>query len=117
MHLNLQLLSIFTKYLSITFSLHIQCNSSLLTYPLVYTYHWLRIDEIYYAPDLESDAHHRKPNTGMGLQAKQDFPSIDFSKSVMVGNNFSDMDFGKRLGMKTVFVETTKHTKKKKKRM
>ncbi|MBK7762339.1 MAG: HAD-IIIA family hydrolase [Bacteroidetes bacterium] len=67
-----------------------------------------RIDKIYFAPDLDSDAPHRKPNIGMGLQAQHDFPEIDFKKSIMVGNNLSDMEFGKRLGMKTVYVETTK---------
>ncbi len=67
-----------------------------------------RIDRIYYAPDLDSDAIDRKPNIGMGLTAKTEFPSIDFEKSVMVGNNISDMKFGKGLGMHTVYVETTK---------
>ncbi len=69
--------------------------------------HGGKIDNIYFAPDLDSNSPNRKPNTGMGLQAKQDFPDIDFSKSIMVGNNLSDMAFGKNLGMKTVFVETT----------
>ena len=67
-----------------------------------------RIDRIYYAPDLENDAINRKPNIGMGLTAKTEFPSIEFAKSVMVGNNLSDMKFGKGLDMKTVYVETTK---------
>jgi D-glycero-D-manno-heptose 1,7-bisphosphate phosphatase len=66
-----------------------------------------RIDKIYYAPDLDNEAHDRKPNIGMGLKAKEKFPEIDFTQSIMVGNNVSDMAFGKRLGMKTVFVETT----------
>ena len=43
----------------------------------------------------------------MGLQAKNDFPAIDFHKSLMVGNNLSDMEFGKNLKMKTVFLSTT----------
>ncbi|MBK8330229.1 MAG: HAD-IIIA family hydrolase [Bacteroidetes bacterium] len=66
-----------------------------------------RIDAIYYAPELASDAINRKPNIGMGLQAKNDFPAIDFHKSLMVGNNLSDMEFGKNLKMKTVFLSTT----------
>ncbi len=66
-----------------------------------------RINKIYYAPDLEDDALNRKPNTGMALQAKKDFPTINFEKSIMVGNNISDMEFGKRMEMKTVFVNTT----------
>ena len=66
-----------------------------------------RIDQIYFAPDLNDDAPNRKPNTGMALQAKDDFPAIDFTKSIMVGNNISDMEFGKKMNMKTVFVNTT----------
>jgi histidinol-phosphate phosphatase family protein len=66
-----------------------------------------RIDRIYYAPDLDSDAIDRKPNIGMGLTAKTEFPSINFEKSIIIGNNISDMKFGKGLGMHTVYVETT----------
>lgn len=66
-----------------------------------------RIDKIYFAPAVEEDNPWRKPNNGMGLQAKEDFPAIDFNQSFMVGNNPSDMKFGKSLGMKTVFLTTT----------
>ncbi len=43
----------------------------------------------------------------MALQAKTDFPEIDFSKSIMIGNRLSDMAFGKNAGMNTIFVATT----------
>ena len=43
----------------------------------------------------------------MALQAQNDFPEIDFSKSVMVGNKLSDMKFGRNAGINTVFVTTT----------
>ncbi len=66
-----------------------------------------KIDAFYYAPDIEDDAILRKPNIGMGLKAKEDFPLIEFEKSYMVGNNLSDMQFGKQLGMKTIFLTTT----------
>lgn len=66
-----------------------------------------KIDAIFYAPEIEDNHPNRKPNIGMGLQAKEKFPSIDFSKSIMVGNNLSDMIFGKNLGMKSVFLSTT----------
>jgi len=63
------------------------------------------IDASYYSPYLASDDHpDRKPSTGMGLKAKADFPLIDFSRSVMVGDAESDMEFGKRLGMITVLI-------------
>jgi HAD superfamily hydrolase (TIGR01662 family) len=65
------------------------------------------IDHIYYAPSIENDSILRKPNSGMALAAQKDFPDIHFQQSVMVGNNLSDMEFGKRLGMTTVYVETT----------
>lgn len=67
-----------------------------------------RIDKVYSATAVTDDDRNRKPNTGMGLQAQEDFPGIDFKRSVMVGNSISDMEFGKRLGMHTVFL-TTKH--------
>lgn len=67
-----------------------------------------KIDAIYFCPDVDSSSPCRKPGTGMGLQAKQDFPAIDFSTSVMVGNTLSDMQFGKSLGMQTVFIPSTR---------
>ncbi|MDX2246610.1 MAG: HAD family hydrolase [Bacteroidia bacterium] len=65
-----------------------------------------RIDKIYYCPHLEEDDHEqcRKPKPGMGLKAKADFPEIDFRRSVMIGDALSDMKFGRKLGMKTVWV-------------
>lgn len=67
-----------------------------------------RIDRVYAATAVSDDDHNRKPNIGMALQAREDFPEIDFRKSIMVGNSISDMEFGKRLAMHTVFL-TTKH--------
>jgi len=63
------------------------------------------ISEIYYAPDLDVfEPYNRKPNPGMAMQAKLDFPEIVFRRSIMVGDSLSDMEFGRRLEMKTVFV-------------
>lgn len=66
-----------------------------------------KIDKVYFAPHLDRNHSHRKPNTGMALDAKKDFPDLDFKQSVMVGNNLSDMQFGKTMGMKTIFLHTT----------
>lgn len=64
-----------------------------------------KIDRIYYCPDLEEDESPcRKPEIGMGLWAKRDFPEIDFSKSIMVGDSPSDIKFGVNLGMKTFLI-------------
>ncbi len=66
-----------------------------------------RLDRIYACTAISDDDHNRKPNTGMAMQAKEDFPEIDFRKSIMVGNSPGDMEFGKRLSMYTVFLTTT----------
>jgi len=66
-----------------------------------------RINKFYFCPDLADDSPNRKPNAGMALQAKADFPDINFSESIMVGNKMSDMLFGRNAGMHTVFLATT----------
>ena len=43
----------------------------------------------------------------MALQAKKDFPQIDFSKAIMVGNTLSDMQFARNAGMHSVFIPST----------
>jgi histidinol-phosphate phosphatase family protein len=64
-----------------------------------------RIDGYYFAPNLASEnSPFRKPNSGMALLAKEEFPAVDFLKSIMVGDSDSDIEFGKILGMKTVFI-------------
>lgn len=67
-----------------------------------------RIDKIYFAPDMDDSSPNRKPNTGMGLQAKKDFPEVEFAKSIMIGNTLSDMQFGRNLGVAfNIFLPTT----------
>jgi len=66
-----------------------------------------RIDKIYYNTSLDNDDPMRKPQPGMALQAKKNFPQINFLQSIMVGNNVSDMLFGRNAGMFTVFLKTT----------
>jgi len=65
-----------------------------------------RIDKIYSCTDMEDTSPNRKPNPGMGFQAKTDFQTIDFSKSIVVGDKLSDMEFGRNLGCKTVLLTT-----------
>lgn len=58
-----------------------------------------RIDKIYYCTAISDIDPCRKPNIGMGLQAKLDYPDIDFSKSLMIGDSNSDFEFANRLGI------------------
>ena len=43
----------------------------------------------------------------MGIEAKNKFPSIIFSKSVMIGDTNSDLLFGENLGMKTILLKSS----------
>ncbi|HEY8687894.1 MAG TPA: HAD-IIIA family hydrolase [Chitinophagaceae bacterium] len=67
-----------------------------------------KITKIYFCCDIDDTGQKRKPNPGMGLQAKKDFPEVDFSKSVMIGNTISDMEFGRNLGIAiNIFLPST----------
>lgn len=64
-----------------------------------------KIDKVYFCPQLKSEVdNYRKPSPKMAYFAKNDFPEIDLSKSIMVGDMNSDIEFGKNAGMKTVFI-------------
>jgi D-glycero-D-manno-heptose 1,7-bisphosphate phosphatase len=65
-----------------------------------------QIDQIYYCPDLAiGDPPGRKPNPGMALQAQMEFPEINFRKSIMIGDQSTDIEFGNILKMKTVLLD------------
>ncbi len=67
-----------------------------------------RIDAIYSANSIHNDDPFRKPNPGMFLQACLDFPEILPERSLMIGNNLSDMQFARNAGIYAVFVKTTR---------
>jgi histidinol-phosphate phosphatase family protein len=66
-----------------------------------------KIDAIFFCPDIDNNSPNRKPNPGMAFQAKFAFPEIDLSKSLMVGNNQSDLYFARNAGMHAAFLRTT----------
>lgn len=68
-----------------------------------------RIDQIYYCTDVLDSSGDRKPNIGMAAKAKMYFPEIDFRKSIMIGDSKSDMEFGKRLSMHTIYISRIEH--------
>lgn len=64
-----------------------------------------RVDKVYFCPQLKSvPDNYRKPSPKMAFFAKNDFPDIDFSKSIMLGDMNSDIEFGKNAGMKTIII-------------
>jgi histidinol-phosphate phosphatase family protein len=72
----------------------------------------LHIDLVLAATEFKNgNPQRRKPHTQMGLEAQMRFPEIDFSKSVMVGDTNTDIQFGKKLGMFTILVESIERVK------
>jgi D-glycero-D-manno-heptose 1,7-bisphosphate phosphatase len=67
--------------------------------------HGAHIDAFYICPHDTEQCNCRKPLPGMFEQAKRAFPDIDAATSAMVGDSLSDIEFGKRLGMRTVYIE------------
>ena len=64
-----------------------------------------RLDGIYFCPHDEGTCNCRKPLPGLFDQAQSDFPEIDPASSVMIGDSLSDIEFGRGLGMRTIFIE------------
>lgn len=67
--------------------------------------HGGRVDRIYVCAAVDDADECRKPNIGMALAAKRDFPDIDFSRSLMIGDSPSDELFAQRTGMAFLYVE------------
>lgn len=67
--------------------------------------HDCAFDAVYCCPH-HKDVHCscRKPQPGMALRAQQEFPDVDFSRSVMVGDSLSDMQFAANAGLLPVHV-------------
>lgn len=62
------------------------------------------IAAIYYCPHEEGQCDCRKPRPGMLLQAKQDYPDIDFVRSVVIGDSLTDLEAGARLGCRAILI-------------
>jgi D-glycero-D-manno-heptose 1,7-bisphosphate phosphatase len=63
------------------------------------------IDAFYFCPHDAQQCNCRKPLPGLFHQACTDFPQITTASSVMIGDSLSDIEFGHRLGMTTLFLE------------
>lgn len=59
-----------------------------------------RIDRIYTCTAISDDDPMRKPNPGMALQARKEFPEVEMSHSLMIGDQESDRQFAMNCGMK-----------------
>lgn len=64
-----------------------------------------RLDAIYYCPHDHGECHCRKPEIGLFEQACKRFPQANAGNSVVIGDSLSDIQAGRRLGMKTIFIQ------------
>jgi len=63
------------------------------------------VDGFYFCPHEKDRCSCRKPLSGLFEQALKEFPQIRAETSAMIGDSWSDIEFGRRLGMRTVFLE------------
>ncbi|HEV2647299.1 MAG TPA: HAD family hydrolase [Acidobacteriaceae bacterium] len=63
------------------------------------------IDAFYFCPHDKAQCNCRKPLPGLFHQAFADFPDITPESSVILGDSLSDIEFGRQLGMQTIFIE------------
>jgi D-glycero-D-manno-heptose 1,7-bisphosphate phosphatase len=64
-----------------------------------------RIDRVYHCPhDFGARCECRKPGTGLVRQAMDDFPMIELTRALLVGDADSDMTLAHRLGIPSVLV-------------
>ena len=63
------------------------------------------IAAFYFCPHDKNECACRKPERGLYDQALAEFPDITPASSLMIGDSISDIEFGHRLGMATIFVE------------
>lgn len=67
--------------------------------------HGAHIDAFFFCPHDKGACGCRKPQTGLFDEARACFPDIDPETSVMIGDSLSDIEFGRKLGMRTIFIE------------
>jgi histidinol phosphatase-like enzyme len=65
-----------------------------------------RIDLLLHCSAMDNSHPNRKPNPGMAFEAKKQFPEIDFTRSIMVGNTSGDMEFGRNINAFNVYIHT-----------
>ncbi|MDX1651588.1 MAG: HAD-IIIA family hydrolase [Brumimicrobium sp.] len=72
----------------------------------------VKMDAVLAAENLKGEKpDRRKPQPAMALEAKEMYPDIDLSRSIMVGDTDSDVQFGINVGMKTVLIRSAEETK------
>lgn len=63
-----------------------------------------KIDKIYFSTGIDDSDYMRKPNVGMAESIKKDFPEVDFKKTIVVGDSYSDRLFADRINAKFILI-------------
>jgi D-glycero-D-manno-heptose 1,7-bisphosphate phosphatase len=71
-----------------------------------------RVDALFFCPHDKNECTCRKPLPGLFYQARARFPEIVGKSSVMIGDSWSDIEFGRRLGLFTIFIENDRALQK-----
>jgi D-glycero-D-manno-heptose 1,7-bisphosphate phosphatase len=74
--------------------------------------HDAHIDAFYFCPHDKHQCNCRKPLPGLFEQAVAQFSEITAQSSAILGDSLSDIEFGHRLGMTTIFLEGDAATRK-----
>jgi D-glycero-D-manno-heptose 1,7-bisphosphate phosphatase len=67
--------------------------------------HGAKLDAFFICPHDKDECQCRKPLPGMFEQAVTAFPGVKADESVMIGDSFVDIEFGRRLGMPTILID------------
>jgi len=70
------------------------------------------VDRFLFCPHDLGECTCRKPQTGLFDHARIEFPQIESKTSVMIGDSLSDIEFGFRAGMHTLFIVGARETRK-----
>ena len=70
------------------------------------------VDRFYFCPHDRGQCACRKPLTGLFEQARAEFPQVEPRTSVMIGDSLSDVEFGQRAGMRTLFLAGAAETRR-----
>ena len=68
-------------------------------------------DALFFSTSLTKRSKYRKPNTGMLIKAIKKF-NINSKKSYLIGDRWSDIEAGKKVGCKTIFIDRNYEEKK-----
>jgi D-glycero-D-manno-heptose 1,7-bisphosphate phosphatase len=66
------------------------------------------VDAIYACPHQIGACTCRKPHPGLLLRARGEHPALDFAHAAIVGDSSSDVQAGRRLGLRTVLISEAK---------